>query len=248
MNFVENAEALVPILGRLQSGSRIAVLTGAGMSAESGLKTFRDSGGLWEQYSIYEVATPEAWQRDPHLVQRFYNERRKQLLDAEPNEAHHALAELEAQFQVDVVTQNVDDLHERAGSSRVLHLHGELRKCRSSVNENLIYEVDGWEVKMGDTCEEGSQLRPHVVWFGEAVPNIEPAAELISEADLLLVIGTSLEVYPAAGLVHAARRGVPVLVIDPAEISIPPASDIWHLRQNAGTGVRELAGILLDRS
>lgn len=248
MKVLKSIEDLSPTLGKLDKGSRIAVLSGAGMSAESGIRTFRDSGGLWEEHNIYEVATPEAWQRNPEMVQQFYNQRRKQLLEVQPNEAHHALAELEAHFTVDVITQNIDDLHERAGSTRVLHLHGELRKCRSSINENLIYDVEGWELKMGARCEQGSQLRPHVVWFGEAVPNIEPAAEIIADADMLMVIGTSLEVYPAAGLVHAAQEGNPLLIVDPAEMRLPARSQLFHLQKNAGEGVRQVVAELLSGS
>ncbi len=236
---------IIPKIGNIASIGKIAVLTGAGMSAESGLRTFRDSNGLWEEYSIYDVATPEAWERNPELVQRFYNDRRKQLLNVEPNAGHRALVRLEERFEVEIITQNVDDLHERAGSSRVLHLHGELRKARSSVDPGLIYNVEGGELKMGDCCEKGSQLRPHVVWFGEMVPLIEPAAELVSRADMVLVVGTSLGVYPAAGLVHEARAEVPVVLIDPAEFSSATLGNIHHIKEKATTGLEGLVTEML---
>src|ERR1035437_3298973 len=177
---------------------KIVVLTGAGISAESGLKTFRDSGGLWEEHRIEDVATFEGWQRNPQLVLTFYNERRKQLINAEPNAAHKALVRLEQKYDVQIITQNVDDLHERAGSSKVLHLHGELKKVRSTIDDNLVYDLKGWELKMGDKCEKGSQLRPHIVWFGEAVPMIQLATVMIEKADFFFLIGPFLNVYPAA--------------------------------------------------
>jgi NAD-dependent deacetylase len=180
---------------------KIVVLTGAGISAESGLKTFRDAGGLWEGYRIEEVATPEAWKRDPILVQSFYNERRKAVLEADPNSAHLALTRLEEKYDVSIITQNIDNLHERAGSSNVVHLHGLITKSQSDKNPLLTYDISGWELKMGEYCELGSQLRPHVVWFGEAVPMIEYAQRICKEADIFIVIGTSLQVYPAAGLI-----------------------------------------------
>jgi NAD-dependent deacetylase len=223
---------------------RIVVLTGAGMSAESGLRTFREMGGLWEEYDVYEVASPAAWNRDRALVLRFYNERRKQLLETSPNRGHLALAELEQRYDVRIITQNVDDLHERAGSSHVLHLHGELRKSRSTGDPNLVYEIDGWELKEGDLCEQGSQLRPHVVWFGEAVPAIEEAAELVATSDLFVVIGTSMNVYPAAGLINYVPEKVPIYVIDPAEVPLPPYSRIRAIRKQAGEGLEELTKML----
>lgn len=198
---------------------KLVVLSGSGISAESGLKTFRDMGGLWEEYDVYEVASPQAWESDRDLVLRFYNERRKQLLEVEPNKAHQILAELEKDFDVHIITQNVDDLHERAGSTNVLHLHGEIRKARSTADPMLIYDIEGWELKEGDLCEKGSQLRPHVVWFGESVDNIPLAAEIASTADIFLVIGTSLNVYPAAGLLHYVSDTIPTYVIDPNETS-----------------------------
>src|ERR1700712_5442972 len=181
---------------------RIVVLTGAGISAESGLKTFRDSDGLWEGYNIQDVATPEAWRRNPDLVQDFYNMRRKDVLAAQPNAAHYALSRLEEKYDVTIITQNIDDLHERGGATNVLHLHGIITRSQSSRNPNLTYPIDGWEIKMGDKCEMGSQLRAHVVWFGEAVPMIEKAARICTEANLFILVGTSLAVYPAAGLIN----------------------------------------------
>jgi NAD-dependent deacetylase len=194
---------------------KIVVLTGAGISAESGLQTFRGSDGLWEGYNIYDVATPEAWHKDPVLVQEFYNMRRKAVLEAQPNAAHLALAQLQQNYDVQIITQNIDNLHERAGSSNVVHLHGEITKSRSSRYENLVYDITGWEIKMGEVCERGHQLRPHIVWFGESVPLIETAALLVAEADILLIVGTSLVVYPAAGLVQYAPGHARVYVIDP---------------------------------
>ena len=186
----------------------LVVLTGAGISAESGISTFRDSGGLWEQYRIEDVATPEGWARDPKLVTDFYNQRRKQLLEVEPNYGHIALVELEKYFNVYVVTQNVDNLHERAGSKNIVHLHGELTKVRSERFDHLIYELtpDRYEVKIGDKCEKGFQLRPHIVWFGEAVPMLEEAVRLAQKADIFVVVGTSLNVYPAASYIMCSRK------------------------------------------
>lgn len=195
----------------------IVVLTGAGVSAESGLSTFRDNGGLWEKHSVYDVATPEAFTRDKELVLRFYNARRRQLESAQPNAAHRLLAGLEQNYQVSIVTQNVDDLHERAGSSQVLHLHGELTKARSTGHPQLVYDIGFNDINPEDICERGSSLRPHIVWFGEAVPMIEVAAEVVAAADYLLIVGTSLQVYPAAGLVHLVGGRVPITVIDPGE-------------------------------
>ncbi|VAW17206.1 NAD-dependent protein deacetylase of SIR2 family [hydrothermal vent metagenome] len=218
---------------------KIAILSGAGMSQESGLKTFRDMGGLWEDYDIYEVATPEAWQRNPELVNRFYNERRKQLLEVKPNEGHIGVAGLEKDFDVTVITQNVDDLHERAGSTNVLHLHGELMKVRSTVDPDLIYTLGHWEVKIGDKCEKGSQLRPHIVWFGEMVPAISEAQEIVEQADILVVIGTSLAVYPAAGLVDYSRPGIPIFVIDPNRPDVY-LKNVEFIVEKASTGVKIL--------
>lgn len=192
----------------------LVVLTGAGISAESGLKTFRDADGLWENHRVEDVATPEAWTRDPELVLRFYNERRAAAAKATPNLAHLALAQLETHFKVSIITQNVDNLHERAGSSTVMHLHGELTKVRSIKNPELIHDIGYEAINWGDTAEDGGQLRPHIVWFGEMVPMIEPAAKICSEADVFMVVGTSLQVYPAAGLIHYTQQGIPIYLID----------------------------------
>jgi len=222
---------------------KIVVLTGAGISAESGIKTFRDSDGLWENHRIEDVATPEGWFKNPELVLEFYNQRRAQLLEVQPNDGHRALADLEKNFEVHVVTQNVDDLHERAGSTRVLHLHGELRKVRSTRYPDLIYDWDK-DLKMGDNCERGAQLRPHIVWFGEAVPMLEPAADLASEADIFIIVGTSLQVYPAASLMVYASRHIPFFYVDPrpqvnAELARMP--NLTVIAEPASTGVKKVA-------
>lgn len=224
----------------------LVVLTGAGISAESGIRTFREMGGLWEEYDVMEVASPQAWENNPELVMRFYNERRKKLLEASPNEGHNGLVELEKYFNVQIITQNVDDLHERAGSKNILHLHGELRKARSTADSSLIYEIDGWELKLGDTCEKGSQLRPHIVWFGEAVTKISEAAIICGRADIMVVIGTSLNVYPAAGLLDHAPQGIPIYLIDPNEVGTRNNS-ITFIKEKAGTGVQQLINILKEK-
>jgi NAD-dependent deacetylase len=218
---------------------KLVILTGAGMSQESGIRTFRDMGGLWEEYDIEEVATPEAWRRNPELVMRFYNDRRKQLLESKPNAGHLGLVDLEKDFDVRIITQNVDDLHERAGSKNVLHLHGELKKARSSVDESLIYDIDGWELKFGQKCAKGSQLRPHIVWFGEAVPAMEEAIPIAESADIMVVIGTSLNVYPAAGLVNYVRKGTPIFVVDPERPSAY-IRNVRYIQEKAGRGVKLL--------
>ena len=194
---------------------KLVVLTGAGISAESGLKTFRHANGLWEGHDVMEVASPEGWQRNPALVLEFYNQRRKQALTAKPNKAHTLLAELEQYFDVEVITQNVDNLHEKGGSTRVYDLHGQLFESRSTQDESLVYQMDDWQLNLGDLCELGSQLRPNIVWFGEAVPMMEIAIELASQADIFLVVGTSLQVYPAAGLINYCPTGTPKYIIDP---------------------------------
>ncbi len=226
---------------------KLVVLTGSGISAESGLRTFREMGGLWEEYDVHEVASPQAWSADMDLVLRFYNERRKQLLNAKPNAGHTGLAELEKDFDVEIITQNVDDLHERAGSSKVLHLHGELKKVRSTLDPSLVYELDGWELKKGDTCEKGAQLRPHIVWFGEAVPLIEDAVEITQRADAFAVIGTSLLVYPAAGLVDYVPSGVPIYLVDPNEIPVPRHREVDFIKEKASSGLPILKEKLLKR-
>ncbi len=218
---------------------KLVILSGAGMSQESGMRTFRDMGGLWEEYDISEVATPEAWERNPELVMKFYNDRRKQLYESEPNTGHLGLVGLEKNFEVHIITQNVDDLHERAGSSTVLHLHGELKKARSSVDESLIYDIKGWELKFGDRCAKGSQLRPHIVWFGEAVTAMDQAIPIIDQADILVVIGTSLNVYPAAGLVNYVKKGTPIYVVDPERPSVY-IRNVTYIQEKAGKGVEIL--------
>lgn len=194
---------------------KIVVLSGAGISAESGISTFRDSGGLWEGHNIEDVATPEGWRKNPELVLDFYNQRRKQALFAKPNIGHTVLVQLEQDFHVTIITQNVDNLHEKAGSTHVIHLHGELSKVRSTIDESLIYELDGWELNLGDLCEKGSQLRPHIVWFGEGVPMMDMAIKHTQEADFFIVVGTSLVVYPAASLLSFVDNHIPKYIIDP---------------------------------
>ncbi len=222
---------------------KVAVLTGAGISAESGIKTFRDAGGLWENHDIMEVASIGGWHKNPALVLEFYNQRRRQLHEVTPNAAHHALVELESRFEVEVITQNVDDLHERAGSKQVLHLHGELFKARSTADERLVYE---WkkDIALGDTCERGSQLRPHIVWFGEAVPMIESAAIKVASADILIVIGTSLQVYPAAGLLDFAHSKTMIYYIDPKP-GLRSRGNLSVIPEKATTGVRKVIDELM---
>jgi NAD-dependent deacetylase len=224
---------------------KLIVLTGAGMSAESGIKTFRDQNGLWNNHRIEEVASPEAWKRNPEMVLDFYNQRRKQLFKVDPNMAHYELVKLEDKYDVQIITQNVDDLHERAGSKNVLHLHGELKKVRSTMDENLVYKLDDWELKMGDFCEKGSQLRPHIVWFGEAVPNISIATQIAHTADIFMVIGTSLTVYPAAGIIHEAPETSRKYLIDPNATNNNLKNLIIY-QKSAGEGVPELVRELLQ--
>lgn len=221
---------------------KLVVLTGAGMSVESGLSTFRDSGGLWDRYPVEDVATPEGWERNPALVQGFYNKRRKELLSVEPNAGHKGLAELEKEYDVTIITQNVDNLHERAGSTHVLHLHGELTKVRSVKDESRVYELtpDQYELAPDATDSHGDQLRPHIVWFGEAVPMIEPAIRITEEADIFVVIGTSLNVYPAAGLLAYVRPQVPIYLIDPKEVRVPINRPVHVIQKGASEGVAEL--------
>ena len=227
------------------SMQKIVVLSGAGISAESGISTFRDNDGLWENHPIEEVATPEGWEANQNLVLQFYNIRRKQLFEVEPNNGHKALDGLEEKFDVQVVTQNIDDLHERAGSSNVLHLHGELKKLQSTIDPTLIYEMDSWELKHGEKCEKGSQLRPYVVWFGEDVPNIIKAVDIVKEADILIIVGTSLNVYPAAGLSHETRKEVPIFLVDPANVNTSNLKNVTHIKSGAGEGLNKLAEQLL---
>ncbi len=227
----------------------IVVLSGAGMSAESGISTFRDAGGLWEKYPVEQVATPEGFARDPERVLRFYNERRKQLLSVAPNRGHQILAGLEADFRVSVVTQNVDNLHQWAGSTDVIHLHGELMKACSSrdpQDPRYIVELSAehWEIRLGDQAGDGSQLRPFIVWFGESVPEIERAAGRVAQADVLVVIGTSLNVYPAAGLLHYAPADIPVYLIDPNEVQVAVSRPVHYIRKGASAGMAELKELL----
>jgi NAD-dependent deacetylase len=227
---------------------KLIVFTGAGMSAESGIPTFRGSDGLWENHRIEDVATPGAWERDFELVLRFYNLRRKAVLEAKPNRGHEILAELERNFEVAVITQNIDDLHERAGSTRVLHLHGEIVKSRSTVNPKLIYPVAGWEIKTGETCELGSQLRPHIVWFGESVPMMDDAIDLVQQADVFIVVGTSLQVYPAASLVEFVPTTSPKFLIDPGKPESQLIRELSHIAKGAGEGLDLLYPQLLQLS
>ncbi|MFT6320723.1 MAG: NAD-dependent deacetylase [Granulosicoccus sp.] len=229
------------------SKKRITVLTGAGISAESGIKTFRDAGGLWEGHDVMEVASPEGWIKNRALVIDFYNKRRAQLLEVNPNAGHLGLVELEEQYDVHIVTQNVDDLHERAGSSNIIHLHGELTKVRSLGNERLVYN---WRKDLleGDLCEEGHQLRPHIVWFGEEVPMLQKAAEVVSQSDIILVVGTSMQVYPAAGLVGVAPKFAPIIYIDPKpslNYEMEMAENLVTIAEVATTGVRKVVDELL---
>ena len=224
---------------------KIAVLTGAGMSAESGLKTFRDAGGLWEEYPVQQVASHEGWLADPALVTRFYNERRRQLLHAKPNDGHRRVAELERRYDVTVVTQNVDNLHEQAGSTKVIHLHGELMKVCSSRNPYdpryiQTLTADNWEVEPGTLAADGSLLRPYIVFFGEAVPMIEPAAKAVADADIMVIIGTSLNVYPAAGLIAYAKPSAPIYLIDPKAVSVSSEYHVEHIMKGASEGMAEL--------
>lgn len=229
---------------------KLVILSGAGMSAESGISTFRDAGGLWDRYPVDQVATPEGYARNPELVINFYNERRKQLLTVKPNRGHEIIAELEKDMDVTVITQNVDNLHERAGSTNVIHLHGELTKVCSSRDPNnprYIKELkpEEYEVKVGQLAEDGSQLRPFIVWFGEAVPKIEEAVSVVEKADCFVVIGTSLNVYPAAGLLNYVPQSAPVYLIDPKEVQVPVGCHVHVIRKGASEGMSELKEILL---
>jgi len=225
---------------------RLVILTGAGMSAESGIKTFRDSGGLWEEYDVTEVATPMAWHKNRDLVLRFYNERRRQLESCKPNDGHRGLASLEKYFDVQIITQNVDDLHERAGSTKILHLHGELTKARSTSDKNLVYDIGYRDVNPGDLCEKGSQLRPHIVWFGEDVPMMDEAVRLTSGADIFVVIGSSLNVYPAAGLINYAPKNASLWLIDPKDVAVPDYRKITVLQAGASEGIKLLTRNILS--
>jgi NAD-dependent deacetylase len=225
---------------------KLVVLTGAGMSSESGIRTFRDSGGLWEEYDVTEVATYEAWMKNRDLVLRFYNERRRQLSGCEPNMGHKGLAGLEKHFDVQIITQNIDNLHERAGSRKVLHLHGELTKARSTVDAALVYDIGYKDIINGDKCEKGSQLRPHIVWFGEEVPMMDEAVRLTAEADIFVVIGSSLNVYPAAGLINYAPHKASLWLIDPKDVTVPVYRKVEVIKEKASRGVELLTERLLN--
>ena len=226
---------------------KLVVLSGAGISAESGLRTFREMGGLWEEYDVMDVASPQGWEKDPELVTKFYNDRRKQLLNCKPNDGHLILHELEKYFDVEIITQNVDDLHERAGSTKILHLHGELLKARSTVDENLIYDLDDWELTADSKCEKGSRLRPHIVWFGEAVPAITEAIEIVSKADIMVIVGTSMNVYPAAGLIDYAPSKCPIYIIDPNEVNMTSYGNRTFIKEKASVGMKKLLKILTEK-
>ena len=224
---------------------RLVVLTGAGMSSESGIKTFRDSGGLWEEYDVSEVATPMAWWKNSELVLRFYNERRRQLKDCKPNKGHTGLANLEKYFDVHIITQNIDNLHEQAGSTKVLHLHGELTKARSILDPTLIYDIGYKDINPGDNCEKGSQLRPHIVWFGEDVPMLDEAVTITGNSDIFVVVGSSLNVYPAAGLIRYAPEKASLWLIDPKDVAVPVSRKVEIIKEKASTGIAILTERLL---
>lgn len=224
----------------------LVVFTGAGMSAESGLKTFRDSDGLWENYRIEDVATPQAWQKDKSLVLDFYNQRRVQCLKSKPNAAHYALAELEQNFKISIITQNIDNLHERAGSKNVLHLHGEITKSRSTIDSGLVYDIHGPYLNLNEKCAKGSQLRPHIVWFGEAVPLMENACHIASTADIFVVIGSSLVVYPAASLIEYAPAEIPKYIIDPVVPNVLHIENMHPIKATAVKGMEQLMKTLMS--
>lgn len=226
---------------------KLVVLTGAGISAESGLSTFRDANGLWEGHDVMEVASPQGWRKNPELVLDFYNQRRKNAREVQPNPGHLALAGLEKNFDVTIITQNVDNLHERAGSSKVIHLHGSLFQSRSTLDEHLVYEMEGWELKLGDKCEKGSQLRPNIVWFGELVTLMEVAMKEAMKAEIFMVVGTSLVVYPAAGLVNYVPADVPIYVIDPHLPEMAPRPNLHLLEAKAGEALPKLIQQLVVR-
>ncbi len=226
---------------------KLVVLTGSGISSESGLKTFRDSGGLWENYDVMEVASYNGWIQNQELVLKFYNERRAQLEKALPNNAHILLARLEEFFDVQIITQNVDNLHEKAGSSNILHLHGILTRARSTGDPELIYDIGYKPINVGDNCEKGHQLRPDIVWFGEAVPAIEEASAITAQADIFVVIGTSMVVYPAAGLIDFVPKSAPVFLIDPNDVAVPIYRPIQFIREKASAGMETLKKILMEK-
>lgn len=222
------------------SKKKLVILSGAGISAESGIPTFRDSNGLWEGHDVMDVATPEGWQKNKALVLDFYNQRRKNALEVAPNKGHQILADLEAHYDVTIITQNVDNLHERAGSTNVLHLHGELFKSRSTLDPSLVYDMKGWELNLGDTCEKGSQLRPHIVWFGEMVPMMDVAVEITMQADIFIVVGTSLQVYPAAGLLSYVADAVPKYIIDPNMPTVNQSDNLFLIEEIGSVGLAKV--------
>ena len=224
----------------------LVILSGAGISAESGIRTFRESGGLWEEYDINEVASPMGWALNKELVLRFYNDRRKQLSESKPNAGHFGLAALEKYFDVQIITQNIDNLHEQAGSTKIVHLHGELTKARSSADPALIYDIGYNDIKPGDKCEKGSQLRPHIVWFGEAVPMMDEAIRITSTADIFVVIGSSLNVYPAAGLIEFAPKKASLWLIDPNDVYVSVNRNVEVIKEPASKGVEILTARLLE--
>ncbi|MFD2515548.1 NAD-dependent deacylase [Pontibacter locisalis] len=226
---------------------RLVVLSGAGISAESGVATFRDADGLWEGHDVMEVASPQGWKKNPELVLDFYNKRRKNAHEVEPNAGHKALADLEKDFDVRIITQNVDNLHERAGSTNVIHLHGKLFESRSTLDPSLIYQMEGWELNLGEKCERGSQLRPNIVWFGEPVPMMEKAMEETVQADIFLVVGTSLVVYPAAGLVDFVPDEVPIFVVDPRLPPMRNRPNLYLYEEKASTGMIKVSQVLRER-
>jgi NAD-dependent deacetylase len=226
---------------------KVVVLTGAGISAESGLKTFRDSDGLWENYDVMEVASIDGWYKNPELILRFYNERRAQAYQAEPNEGHKALARLEEYFEVTIVTQNVDNLHEKAGSTQIIHLHGELSKVRSEEHPHLVYDYGDKPIQLGDKCALGSQLRPHIVWFGEAVPLMESAVAIAAQADIFMVVGTSLNVYPAAGLIDYVSSEVPIYIIDPNKPPVWKRPNLFFIEEKGSTGVPKAVAEIIEK-
>ena len=226
---------------------KLVILTGAGISAESGIRTFRDMGGLWEEYDVMEVASYDGWLQNPELVLKFYNDRRKQLKDAKPNQGHLSLAEAEKYFDVHIITQNVDNLHERAGSTKILHLHGELTKVESSVDSTLVHDIGYTELNLGDKCTKGSQLRPHIVWFGEPVPAMMEAIQITRQAEIFAVVGTSLNVYPAAGLLSYAPKSAPIYLIDPNEVAVQTRHNVHYIRENASVGVGKMLEMIMKR-
>lgn len=226
----------------------VVVLSGAGISAESGLGTFRDVGGLWDQYDISEVATPEAWEKNPELVLDFYNVRRKLVVEAQPNAAHNSLVSLEEHFNVQIITQNIDDLHERSGSSEVLHLHGEIRKAQCSSNVEEVLKLSGSDLKIGEMSSTGHQLRPHVVWFGEAVPGMFQAEKMVAEADIFIVVGTSLNVYPAANLIYSCKKNCQKYIVDVNDLTKVKFKNLVHLKGKATEKLPELVNALIQDS